>query len=139
MGTDIRVHIEIKVDDQWHLYSSPYIARSYRLFSRMAGVRQVEGFEPIAPVRGRPADLSPMTALLLDDYDGHSESWLSGEELDQVIYDFTHPDGRHFVKYDSHDFVSQLGFGYLLGNGFNPKHNRQRFIQDCRVVFAFDC
>lgn len=138
MGTDIRVHIEIKVDDKWHLYSSPYIRRSYRLFSRMADVRAIEGYEAIAPPRGRPADLSPITAMLLDDYDGRSESWLSGEELDQIIYDFTHPMGRYYVKYDPHDYMTQLGFGYLLGNGFNPKHNRQDFIQDCRIVFAFD-
>jgi hypothetical protein len=138
MGTDARAHIEIKVDGKWELYSSPYIPRNYELFSRMAGVRRVEGIEPISAPRGRPTDLSPITALLLDDYDGMDESWLSGEELDQIINEFTTYGGKHFVGYANDAYVGQLGFGYLLGNGFNPKNNRQRFIQDCRVVFAFD-
>ncbi len=55
MGCDIHCHIEIKVEGTWHHYSAPNVDRSYRLFARMAGVRNTGGVKPIAPNRGLPA------------------------------------------------------------------------------------
>jgi hypothetical protein len=60
--------------------------RNYELFALLAGVRRLtnEGFQPIAPVRGLPEDLSPAVrevALSQDGMWGHNHTWLSLQEL----------------------------------------------------------
>jgi hypothetical protein len=137
MGTDVRAHIEIKVDGKWELYSSPYIPRNYELFSRMAGVREHPLIPPIAPPRGFPEDLAPLTRRLVDHRDVSDASWLSGDELNEVIEDFTHPEGRFYSGFDSQQLITQMGFGYLQGNSFG-KHRSVKWVEDVRVVFYFD-
>ena len=39
MGCDIHLHAEIKVNGKWEHYAHPHIRRDYRLFAKMASVR----------------------------------------------------------------------------------------------------
>lgn len=138
MGTDIKAHIEIKVDGEWELYSSPSIPRNYRLCSRMAGVRPQPDIPAIAPPRGLPRDLGRLTRRLIESKsDVDSPSCLSGEELDDLINDFTWPSGQFYTGYDPTALITQLGFGYLEGNSFG-RHRSVKWVEDCRVVFYFD-
>ena len=90
MGTDIHIYTEAFAAgrwtsaDQWieedgHLENKPiYDSRNYCLFTVLAGVRGVEGIEPIAEPRGMPEDADPLVAA---SYPEHSESWLTLKEI----------------------------------------------------------
>ncbi|GHO61964.1 hypothetical protein KSC_008560 [Ktedonobacter sp. SOSP1-52] len=116
MGTDISMYVEQRIGDEWyfvgqmvedelHQYDpddaleyrpeSIYDRRHYSLFAILAGVRndQEEPFEPIAPLRGLPDDLSAELQVwynyaLYDEIAGSPNpekwfqtSWLTLEEL----------------------------------------------------------
>lgn len=144
MGCDIHVHTEVKINGVWHHYGTPYISRSYSLFSRMANVRNsVKGSadydEPISEPRGLPADVSFLTKFTSDDFDsdGHSHSWLSGEEmmgLEEWYKKQPWADkNRGFWGYET--------FGYCFGNGWHIAKYPDDYpqgVEDARVVFWFD-
>ncbi len=127
MGCDIHCHIEIKVEGTWHHYSAPNVDRSYRLFARMAGVRNTGGVKPIAPNRGLPEDMSLVTRLAWSywELDGHSMSWMTGAEVESLTND-----EENFCAYDE--------FGYLFGNGFTDKDGWPPGVEACRMIFWFD-
>ncbi|GHO78949.1 hypothetical protein KSD_67200 [Ktedonobacter sp. SOSP1-85] len=115
MGTDISMYVEQRIDNEWyfvgqmvenemHRYDpddaleyrpeSIYDRRHYYLFAVLAGVRndQEEPFEPIAPLRGLPDNLSAelqvwYNYVLFDEETGEPNtdwlqaSWLTLEEL----------------------------------------------------------
>lgn len=80
--------------------ASWYSDRLYVVFAALAGVRnyaasprvdgQAQPLAPIAEPRGLPADMSAETRdLIEDDMDGHSDTWLT---LDEVLaYDWDQP------------------------------------------------
>ena len=45
MGCDIHLHVEVKIKGKWLHYNHPNIDRCYWLFTKMAGVREIEGVE----------------------------------------------------------------------------------------------
>lgn len=130
MGCDIHAHIEVKLDGQWHHYSCPPIQRHYAIFERICGVRG-EVSEAIAPPRGLPSDLSPVTAACYakEKIDSHDATWLTKEELCDLIkwVEMKEPMFQH----------RQLG--YLTGNSFHlhPNSNPAE-ITDVRFICWFD-
>jgi hypothetical protein len=153
MGCDIHLHTEIKVNGVWHHYSQPRINRSYALFSKLAGVRAVEDVTPIVEPRGLPPDLSFTTQLdyayAEQCYPPHDESWLTGEELEDVLNWLTARKeeerkrlgaaGQEVEWFDAHHHM----FGYLFGNGWKlyPDERGSAYpaeIEDVRAVFWFD-
>jgi hypothetical protein len=129
MGCDIHCHIEVKVAGKWEHWAAPRIDRSYRLFAKMAGVRGSE-VEAIAPRRGLPSDISNLTRLTwdLEKEDAHSESWMTGDELEKLIEEF---DDTGYER---------LGFGYVCGSGFSQEEEKYwpATLTDVRMVFWFD-
>jgi hypothetical protein len=114
MGCDIHLYAEKRDGDKWttldrwvkeydDVLSVPYKEsfyhnRNYNLFSILADVRNGrgfagcktgEGFVPIAPPRGIPADACEeyKNEVALMDGDGHSHSWFTVAEL--MAYDWT--------------------------------------------------
>lgn len=93
MGCDIHPHVEVRINGTWHHWSAPRIERDYSLFARMADVRNGEPGNPnhvvpIASPRGLPPDgvsIPTEIAWHEDDGDGHSHSWLSGDEVEDLI------------------------------------------------------
>ena len=138
MGCDIHAHIEIKVNGEWHHYSQPDIGRDYELFTRMAGVREAEGIEPIAGPRGLPKDITFTTRFDKKHWgeDYHSHSWLSCRELAALVrwYDERHT-GNSWICWEIR------GLGYLFGNGWDfheCPENYPKELQDARIIFWFD-
>ena len=133
MGCDIHVHVEVKIDGEWHHYNHPRVERNYALFHKMAGVRDGED-DPIAQPRGLPDDISFMTRFDAEEWSGdaHSHSWLSATETQEVI-------NWHNKKYG--DPYPQL-FGYVFGNSFSSVHKypdeSPPGVTDVRIVFWFD-
>lgn len=105
MGCDIHLTVERKVHEKWicvdticcHNISSYYfkdndnsfssifpvaLERNYRRFAALAGV-QGTGPEP----RGLPDDISETTQLLINDYGGHSHSWLPAQVAARIFLD----------------------------------------------------
>ena len=39
MGTDVSLHVEVRIDGEWHHYSFPRVPRDYGMFAKMAGIR----------------------------------------------------------------------------------------------------
>lgn len=144
MGCDIHLHIEVKIDGAWHHYGAPSIARSYRLFEKMAGVRGEES-NAIAYPKGVPDDATFLTKIdyKLWDTDAHSASWLGVDELMQLEDWLRTGKSETFGEYN-------LEYGilhsYLGGNGFTAWKRYPQdgspfnpwMIEDVRLVFWFD-
>lgn len=106
MGCDIHCYCEVRKNGKWEelkekifkscyseeLSSDPYHGRNYDLFAILANVRNGRGFAgsdtgngfmPISPLKGLPADVSGEIKKSSDswDCDGHSHSWVTLKEL----------------------------------------------------------
>lgn len=104
----------------------------------MAGVR-TRPDRVIARGRGIPTDVSIGTRLAyeVDEPDAHSESWMTGAELESLIHEWGE---RHQVG-DSIFGSLRRAFGWLFGNGFvrDPEDDSwPKRVTDVRVVFWFD-
>ncbi len=136
MGCDIHLHTEVKFRGKWEHMGAPNIDRDYELFAKMAGVRG--DVEAIALPRGVPNDISLLTKIDLERWegDGHSHSWLTGEELDAL--------GKWYEqKLKSHGRFTyfKMIIGYLFGNNWDVKKYPKDYpdgVEDSRAVFWFD-
>jgi hypothetical protein len=133
MGCDVHCHIEVKINGRWEHWSAVHVDRDYRLFARMASVRNPKrGQEghvvPISIPRGLVNDPSVVTEIAYrrDEPDAHSESWLDGKEMEALCKEF--PDLR-----------GSWGYG-LGGNGFVAEDDDPfpDCVEDFRVIFWFD-
>ena len=142
MGCDIHAHVELKLaDGQWHHWNAPSIARHYALFTKLAGVRNYGEETPFAEPRGLPVDVTLPTrnARDYDGPDGHSDSWISRDEIRQ-LEEWWNEKVRSQPsqpKYDPRS-VFEVGVmgGYLSGNGYG--HELPEWVTDVRLVFWFD-
>ena len=143
MGCDIHLHIEVKIDGEWHHYGCPSISRRYSLFGKMAGVRGYEDTIPIALPRGIPSDATKLTKF---DYkkwgpDAHSASFLDSREIDELERWATKEKGWK-GKNDMTGWWMEDEFGYLFGNSFagfsRYPEDRPKGLEDVRFVFWFD-
>jgi len=151
MGTDIHLHLEIKVNGIWQHYAAPSVARDYQLFGILAGVRREElcAFPP----KGIPEDCSVVTKLDydLEGCDVHTPSWLSSDEIVRFEEVWAKA-GKHFMIEgravpDFERDIEHVVLGtYLFGNSWAgwkryPSDNerlREVGVEDVRWVFWFD-
>lgn len=143
MGCDIHAYVEIKINGQWELYNHPRIERNYILFARMANVRNYAEacVEPIAEPRGLPIDISKMTRFCrdADGIDGHSDSWLSGEEV-EALCEWFNNDTKDRLKKEWYSFEHEQ-IGYIFGSDWDVQKHQQYYpkgVEDARLVFWFD-
>ena len=143
MGCDIHLYGEIKVNGQWLLYTQPNVDRCYAMFEKMAGVTG-DVRKAIAPPRGLPADISSATRFCADydGPDGHSHSWLSSDEILELVEWCERELKPYRAKFMNRwDFESETG-SYLFGNswaGFKKyPGDRPKGVEDVRFVFWFD-
>jgi hypothetical protein len=139
MGCDIHLHAEIKVNGKWEHYAHPHIRRDYRLFAKMASVRNApyghpEHIEPVSHNQGFPSYSASVTTRL--DYehwgpDAHSASVLNITQIQQIYdyYEELYPKSLG-LDYD-------WGF-YLFGNGWDNKEAAPDEVTGWRWVFWFD-
>jgi len=135
MGCDIHVHIECKIAGQWHHVNAPNIRRNYNLFALMAGVRAgKDSPKPMAKPRGVPDDMSVITRIDYErmDTDGHTHSWLTGDELERVIRWHEEDEGRDAIH------VRLRQWGFLFEGSFSAEEHAGHGVEDVRVVFWFD-
>jgi hypothetical protein len=144
MGCDIHLHVEVKINGKWEHYNAPDVERHYRLFAKMAGVRNYGNeVQPISLPRGLPTDINAMTKFMSDyeGRDGHNHSWLSSAEVAELIK------SRAEWEYPHYDPNSNTGgsdlFGYFFGNCFDDfgspdSKERLKGVEDFRFVFWFD-
>lgn len=133
-GTDVHLHFEIKVAGEWLHYSSPDVGRWYRMFGKMAGVR--DSYEvPIAEPKGLPDNCSKVTLLETSVREGHSHSWFNAQEI-KALFDWCH------VECWKEQTSPGTLFGYLFGYRWDWwENNRKDFpseIENIRLVFWFD-
>lgn len=138
MGCDIHAHTEVKINGKWEHVSDLHIRRSYDLFSRMANVRNDGEIVPISEPRGLPSDVSYLTKFARDycGSDGHSDSWLSGAELESLEDWYSKQPYGKTTGFWLHDT-----FGYLFGNGWDVHKYPDDYppgVEDSRIVFWFD-
>lgn len=136
MACDIHAHVEVQIDGQWEHYSVLNVPRNYALFTKLCGVRQVEGVEPIGPPRGIPHDITKMTKFNLELWkdDSHSHSWIDGKQAQEVEDWFNETQKARVHPAEP--------WGYLFGNSFGTPETRdprmQNRVGDVRIVFWFD-
>ncbi len=150
MGCDIHVHFEIQIDNKWEYYGIGDFERSYRFFSRLAGVRAYDkSVTPIAPNRGLPDDITLMTKQHVADWgiDGHSHSWISSKEYCELYDEFNSVINEVAAKLLNEDFyrVNFDNTPYLFNNAFHEFYTElpdvdwpPEHVQDFRMIFWFD-
>ena len=143
MGCDIHLHVEVQIDGIWHHYATPRISQNYKLFAKMAGVRNYDNIEPITQPRGLPLDVTFITQFDSEQVwgvDGHNHSWLTSQEVAD-IFKFekiiqTHGKRSRRISWDYEET------GYLFGNGYDDFHTYRedypKRLNDFRWVFWFD-
>ena len=139
MGCGIHLHIEVKIEGDWHHYNHPDVDRYYKLFAKMAGVRNYEEVVPISSPKGLPSD--PTFSTLFDatqwGLDGHSHSYLGAEEVIE-LYQWIDKEPKVINQGWFHD-----NFGWLFGNSFGSflkySEDYPTELEDFRFVFWFDC
>lgn len=139
MGTDMDLHIEVKIKGEWHHLNMPNVARNYSLFSRMGNVRRLDEteMEPLSDNRGMPEDATVLTkydCMRFSD-NSHSHSWLSSQEVKILISTRKMWDQNNFTSDSMIDV-----FGYMPGIAFdefvdNP--DDRNGIEDFRFIFWF--
>lgn len=149
MGCDIHWHAEIKINGKWEHYAHTYVARNYRLFELMAGVRGDEG-NAVSPPKGLPNDCSAVTRLLYakEEGDAHSMSWLSAAEIAgleerwALLHDHKMFKGRANITEIKNDFEHSVFHCYLFGSSWASfalyPDERPKDVEDVRWVFWFD-
>lgn len=142
MGCDIHLHVEIKVEGAWQHYQAPGISRDYRLFAKMAGVRNYENeIVPISEPKGLPKDLTLVTAKDAEEWgvDGHSHSWLDKHEIARLA-EWCHE--RVEMDHMRRDLEYGVLHSYLFGNSYaGPSkwpEEQPAWLEDVRFVFWFD-
>ena len=140
MGCDIHLHIEIKLNGKWEHLGNPNIDRNYRLFAKMAGVRNYNNVTPISGPKGLPENLTTLTKFDADYWEGdmHTASWLDANEIAEMS---AFLDGLNTEK-ERYDLEWNVLHCYLFGNSFAgldkyPEEN-QKCVTDVRFVFWFD-
>ena len=137
MGCDIHVHTEVKINGEWHHLGNPNVGRHYALFAKMANVRNRGDITPIAEPRGLPDDITFLTRFDKERDGGHSYSYLTGEEIDQLDVWY-----RQECKRFTNDYCYiEKEFGYLFSGGWNVKKypdDQPDGVEDSRWVFWFD-
>lgn len=84
MGCNIHGFVEVFTSGSWQpCLTEPYLDRDYRVFSKLANVRNYHEIEPIAEPRGFPENISYEMEELFEEMEGdaHSMSWVSAQEL----------------------------------------------------------
>lgn len=139
MSYDIHLHIEVKIDDEWHHWKHPRVRRNYSLFAKMAGVRSYKGeIEPLSPPKGLPDDVTAIVAFHSMHWraGGHSHSYLVSEEVEQLAAWCVEQ------AWGDDPLWFEETFGFLFGNLYKSLHkypsDYPEGVQDYRFVFWFD-
>ena len=120
MGTDIHAVFQMNKDGDWKDVVSYYDEnRDYRLFTRLANVRNAGHEIPAFMPRGVPADfvLNDSYSWILFDTDSHNHSWLSADEI-----------------LSCEPIIDKFDFDYFT----NEIKRLKDLHRDVRMVFWFD-
>jgi len=139
VGATIHLHVEVMVGGRWLHLNAPHVERDYRLFGKIAGVRNMV-ITPIARPRGLPPDISELTRLCYEqDKKGvnvHSETFLTRLEWKELghWYDDTYgPSGQG--RFHGLDGI----LGYFDGNPiWTLAGSCGSELEDARLVAWFD-
>lgn len=135
MGCDIHGWVEVKYKGKWYAYDKISSDRSYTLFGFIAGVRD-EAVKPVSLPKGIPVDASIIVKkeVLSLGVDGHSHTWLSMGEMQEVYNRFKA--NLEKGKDKKLDFLLGWHLGSLVGQlylyGFND------YCEEVRMVIWFD-
>jgi hypothetical protein len=121
MGCDIHAYAEYKINDRWEHIKEVNIHRNYELFSRLVDGHPRGNEKGIAPARGLPEDINPMTSYLIEKSAEHTFSYLTGIEL-KALDDDTD---------DKYNFITDCEYNYNFGYD-------EIFSDNFRLVFGFD-
>jgi hypothetical protein len=134
MGFDIKAHIEVKIDKQWHHYSCPSILRNYDLMDFLGAENSLTGNNRFK-AKGLPEDISVVTRIAYnrDVANLFNPSWVTPDELKIV--------SSKFPQLDSFNIMQGNELGYLFDNSverfYEYRSDYPQEIEDVRMVFWF--
>lgn len=130
MGVDITLHIEVKIAGRWEHYGRSPDFRDYALFSLMG-----KGWDgpPIVAPRGLPSDVNPVTLAAHRDDCDYGPSWLSSQEVAELVRRHTPQRTTRPVEWWPSDY-----FGYLFHSDSWTEVELPAGVEDFRFVFWFD-
>jgi hypothetical protein len=87
MGCDIHLFVEIKINDKWEFYRQIHMPCYYRLFAKMADVRNDFNINPISYPKGTPEEISKITIMHFNIWrkKAHHNSWFNQSEIKQTM------------------------------------------------------
>ena len=139
MGCDMHCIVEAlnKKTKNWDCFGVSQADRNYRLFSKIADVRNSEKeetyIEPIDDPRGWPGDISgPAEAWSYNNDITYSHTWLNRHELESLY--------KWLGENQEVDLWKMLGFGHLtFFFNFEDGWKKAAFknYSDLRVLFFF--
>jgi len=135
MGADIHIFIERKDADGNYWYGfgdNIHAERSYSMFGAIAGVRSDE-VEPVSEPRGFPPDYSEYDKSTKEEYDFHSWTYLTPNELETAIVRVTE---MYAKDADGDDGYLNYWMDYKIILEFC--RDLERNGNDVRLVIGFD-
>lgn len=146
MNCDIHLHIEVKLNNKWEHYAAPSVPRFYKLFAKMANVRNNGDVQPISEPKGLPSDLTTLTSYDVKrwDSDGHSHSYLDAAEICELSEWLGEIEKHSAItgQRDDVDLEHHILHTYCFSNRFGGIHkypeDRPDGVTDVRFVFWFD-
>jgi len=88
MGCDMHLHVEVKIEGEWHHYSRPEVFNAVNAFYAFMGSERGFDFDikPMIAPRGMPKDATAITKLMESDWEGdsYSHSYVMGDELAEL-------------------------------------------------------
>lgn len=134
----IHLHTEVKIKGEWIHHSEANIKRGFKLYGKMANVRNYDEVTPISLPKGLPEDVTFLTRLHSENMgpDGHSHSWLNAHEIVE-LHEWANSNSGidRFFMYEN--------FPRFIGLSFDefaecPEDWEGLGVEDVRYVFFFD-
>jgi hypothetical protein len=124
MPPEITAFLEVKHGGDWYQYSEVLIEHDTLLYSKMTDLPGLQNNQPISAPKGLPANVSCITAMMLDQSYIEAASWLDSDELDEL--------SEYMTQYCEHSLAYTIDeWSELLINVYK--------FEDYRLVFGFYC
>ena len=135
MGCNVHLHIEVKINNEWHHHSESYPDRNYKVFAKMGNIRNSFVIEPLSDNRGVPEDATFFTKVFekSSGYTLKGHSYLNLIEI-AILHDWI----RREVGLDYLDCIPYVNGNWIDSLYDSTDNYKDIGVTDARYIFWFD-